>query len=67
MAQPDAASSEENDKDGSVAQAQETLSSLFGRNTKMPGIPVVKGTIALPSFDSSNMKIDKDLVEPPQN
>ena len=67
MAQQDATVSEVNDEDGSAAQAQETLSSLFGRNTRIPDVPVTNGTLALPSFDSSNMTIDKNLVAPPEN
>ena len=46
----------------SPSQAQATMASLFGRGAKMPGIPRIDGTIALPSFDNSGMKIDEDAV-----
>jgi hypothetical protein len=46
-------------QEASASQAQATLASLFGRGAKMPGIPRINGTIALPSFDSSGMKIDE--------
>jgi hypothetical protein len=49
-------------EDSSPSQAQATMASLFGRGAKMPGIPRLGGTIALPSFDSSGMKIDESVV-----
>lgn len=47
----------------SPAQTQATMASLFGRGAKMPGIPRMGGTIALPSFDSSGMKIDETTLD----
>ena len=46
-------------EEASPSQAQATMASLFGRGAKMPGIPRMGGTIALPSFDSSGMVIDE--------
>lgn len=51
--------SEDPGQEASPSQAQATMASLFGRGAKMPGIPRIEGTIALPSFDSSGMKIDE--------
>ena len=51
--------SEEPGQEASASQAQATMASLFGRGAKMPGVPRINGTIALPSFDSSGMKIDE--------
>lgn len=42
-----------------LPQSQATLASLFGRGAKMPDIPRIEGTVALPSFDSSEMRIDE--------
>lgn len=53
-------------EEASPSQAQATMASLFGRGAKMPGIPRIDGTIALPSFDSSGMKIDEDTVSETQ-
>ena len=50
---------EKQGQEASVSQAQSTMASLFGRGAKMPGIPRLSGTIALPSFDSSGMVIDE--------
>ena len=48
---------EERGQETSPSQAQATLASLFGRGAKMPGIPRINGTIALPAFDHSKMTI----------
>lgn len=53
-------------EDASPSQAQATMASLFGRGAKMPGIPRMGGTIALPSFDSSGMKIDEGSLSATQ-
>jgi hypothetical protein len=53
---------EESGEETSPAQAQATLASLFSRGAKMPGIPRMNGTIALPSFDSPGMKIDEESL-----
>jgi len=49
-------------QEASLSQAQATLASLFGRGAKMPSIPRIDGTIALPSFDSSGMQIDESAL-----
>lgn len=49
-------------QEASVSQAQATLASLFGRGATMPVAPRVDGAIALPSFDSSGMKIDEETA-----
>jgi len=54
--------SEDPGQEASPSQAQATMASLFGRGAKMPGIPRISGTIALPAFDSSGMVIDEDAV-----
>jgi hypothetical protein len=48
--------------EASASQAQATMASLFGRGAKMPGIPRINGTIALPAFDSRGMKIDESAL-----
>ena len=48
--------------EASPSQAEATMASLFGRGAKMPGIPRIDGTIALPSFDSSGMTIDETTL-----
>jgi hypothetical protein len=53
-------------QEASLSQAQATMASLFGRGAKMPGIPRIEGTIALPSFDSSGMKIDEATLDQAQ-
>ena len=53
------AGSEERGQENSASQAQATLASLFGRGAKMTAIPHISGTIALPAFDNSGMKIDE--------
>jgi hypothetical protein len=58
----DIESSGETGQNESTVQAQETLASLFGRGSKMPELPQVKGSIALPNFDSSNMAIDESSL-----
>ena len=58
--QPEA--SEDSGQTPAVSQAQATLASLFGRGAKMPSIPRIDGTIALPSFDSSGMTIDEGAL-----
>ncbi len=50
------------DPEGSVAQAQATLSSLFGKKATLPIPPRVNGTIALPSFDSKDFRVDEEWV-----
>lgn len=46
-----------------VSSAQATMASLFGRGAVMPVPPqMTGGTLALPSFDSSNLEIDKETV-----
>lgn len=50
-------------REASTLQAQQTLASLFGRGSKMPEFPEVKGAIAIPSFDSSNMAIHEDILK----
>ena len=59
-------SPEERGGEDSASQAQSTMASLFGRGAKMPGIPRVNGTIALPAFDSSGMTIDEGVLEAAQ-
>lgn len=49
-------------QEASASEAQATMASLFGRGGKMPGIPRISGTIALPSFDSSGMMIDEGAL-----
>ena len=51
--------------ESSPAVAQETLASLFGRGAKMPVAPRMSGKIALPSFDSSDLKIDERIARGP--
>ncbi len=51
--------SEEHGQETSALQAQTTMASLFGRGAKMTAIPSIRGTIALPAFDNSGMKIDE--------
>ena len=58
FAQQEAVSGEPG-QEPSAPQAQATMASLFGRGAKMPGIPRIDGTIALPAFDNSDMKIDE--------
>jgi hypothetical protein len=53
------AGSEEHGQEASASQAQATMASLFGRGAKMTAIPSISGTIALPAFDNSGMKIDE--------
>ena len=61
-ARPEAAS-EDPGQETSVSQTQATMASLFGRGAKMPGIPRIYGTIALPAFDNSGMKIDEGALD----
>lgn len=63
-AQQEAMIPEENDSETSLAQAQATMASLFGKQATLPDIPGIKGTIALPSFDSSNILMDEDVADP---
>ena len=58
---------EEYGQEASAAQAQATMASLFGRGAKMPGIPHLSGTIALPAFDSSKMTIDEGSLNAAQH
>ena len=50
------------DQEGSAAQAQETMASLFGPGTVMPIPPQVKGTIALPGFDSKELRVEEEGI-----
>jgi len=50
--------SEEHRQEASAPQTQATMASLFGRGARMPGIPRISGTIALPGFNNSEMTID---------
>ncbi len=54
--------SEDRRQETPASQAQATMASLFGRGAKMPGIPRINGTIALPAFDSSGMTIDESAL-----
>ncbi|MDD5227003.1 MAG: hypothetical protein PHV97_07485 [Candidatus Omnitrophica bacterium] len=58
--------SEEAGQEASALQAQATMASLFGRGAKMPGIPRINGTIALPAFDNADMKIDEGSLNAAQ-
>lgn len=49
-------------EEASLSQSQATMSSLFGRGAKMPGIPVPRGTMALPAFDRSGLQIDEGAL-----
>lgn len=49
-------------EESSPAQAQATLASLFGRGATMPEPPGMNGSIALPSFDNSKLKIDGNVT-----
>lgn len=51
---------EDPDQAASVAQAQATLASLFGSKAVLPVPPQVNGTIALPSFDSKDLRVDEE-------
>lgn len=54
---------EENRGDNdNVAQAQATLGSLFGPRATLPHLPNMKGSVALPSFDSKEIQIDEGTV-----
>ena len=57
---------EEHGQEASVSQSQATMASLFGRGAKMPGIPRISGTIALPAFDNSKMTIDEGALRAAQ-
>lgn len=54
--------SEKRGQEASASQAQATMASLFGRGAKMPVIPRMGGTIALPSFDNAKMTIDEGAL-----
>jgi len=58
--------SDDRGQEASASQAQATMASLFGRGAKMPVIPQMRGTIALPSFDSSKMKVDEGSLNAAQ-
>jgi len=45
-----------------AAQAQATMASLFGRGVTMPSLPHMGGTIALPSFDSSEIEVSEESL-----
>ncbi len=49
-----------------ISQAQATMASLFGRGATMPATPRMGGTIALPSFDNSEMEVSKESLEEAQ-
>ncbi len=53
---------EASEQEASPEETQATLASLFGRGAKMPGIPRIEGTVALPSFDSSGMQLDESVL-----
>jgi hypothetical protein len=61
------AGSEDPGKEASASQAQATMASLFGRGAKMTEIPRIKGTIALPAFDSSGITIDDGMLRTVQS
>ncbi|MFA5167014.1 MAG: hypothetical protein WC530_00630 [Candidatus Omnitrophota bacterium] len=50
--------SEERGQEASASQTQATMASLFGRGARVPEIPRISGTIALPAFSNSGMTID---------
>lgn len=50
-------------EEGSVAQAQATMASLFGSKTALPVPPQVEGTIALPSFDSKDLRVHEKKTQ----
>ena len=54
--------SEESGQESSPSQAHATMASLFSRGSKMPVLPKISGTLALPAFDSSGLKIDEDAL-----
>ena len=56
------ASSEASGQEASLSESQAVLASLFGRGGKIPSVPRIDGTIALPSFDSSGMQIDESAL-----
>jgi hypothetical protein len=49
-------------REASPSSAQDTMASLFGRGAQMPVMPQMRGSMALPSFDSSELKIDETMV-----
>ena len=53
---------EDRGQEVSASQAQATMASLFGRGAKMPGIPRISGTIALPACDGSERTIDEGAL-----
>ena len=50
---------EDASQEASPSQAQATMASLFSRGAKIPTVPHIGGTLALPSFDSAGLKIDE--------
>lgn len=53
-----------NNEQEELMNAQATLNSLFGKNKTMVIPPqVAGGTLALPSFDSKDLEIEKEAVE----
>lgn len=54
--------SESNDYEGTVAQAQETMASLFGPNSVLPVPPQIQGTVAVPGFDSKNFQVQEEWI-----
>ncbi len=57
---------EDSNQEASPSGAQATMASLFGRGAKMPAMPRIGGTLALPSFDSSALKIDGTALDEAQ-
>ena len=53
----------DNGQEGSVVQAQTTLASLFPAGAKMPELPQMEGTVAVPSFDSKNILSEEKAVK----
>lgn len=51
------------ERQAEVKKAQATMASLFGKNAVISVPPRMGGTVALPSFDSKNMKIDQGAIE----
>ncbi len=65
FARPDGAP-QDSGQEASPSQTQATMASLFGRGAKMPTLPRVEGSLALPSFDKSGLEIDVAALEAAQ-
>ncbi len=50
-----------------ILQTQSTLASIFERGGTVPEMPNVNGAVALPSFESSNLKIELPAVDSEKN